>query len=209
VYRGLEFISTPANKRQKRRAGAPSLPAWARHVQPRMRAALAARCGLAAVTLTVEGGRWDVAAWSVAAGSRVFRRMRWDRGVPSGDSGVCAEGAACRLCAVGERWCEMGSVCSRRELRCVNSRLPACLFQEWRIRKVDVRDNMSNVSEERSTRQQDIKKGLQFIEYGFAVLLLCPYTCVYQRWVALGRSSAYSGSGGGRRACRVPLQNIC
>lgn len=29
---------------------------------------------------------------------------------------------------------------------------------------MDVQDNMSNVSEERSTRQQDIKKGLQFIE---------------------------------------------
>ncbi|XP_042683605.1 zinc finger CCCH domain-containing protein 7A isoform X5 [Centrocercus urophasianus] len=32
------------------------------------------------------------------------------------------------------------------------------------IRNVDVQDNMSNASEERSTRQQDIKKGLQFIE---------------------------------------------
>ncbi|OPJ79424.1 hypothetical protein AV530_009517 [Patagioenas fasciata monilis] len=36
--------------------------------------------------------------------------------------------------------------------------------QEWRIRKVNVQDNMSNVSEERSARQQNIKKGLQFIE---------------------------------------------
>ncbi|KAJ7408390.1 hypothetical protein BTVI_59678 [Pitangus sulphuratus] len=40
----------------------------------------------------------------------------------------------------------------------------AAVAQEWHIRKVDVQDNMSNVSEERSTRQQDIKKGLQFIE---------------------------------------------
>lgn len=45
---------------------------------------------------------------------------------------------------------------------------------------MDVQDNMSNVSEERSTRQQDIKKGLQFIEYDFVVfILVCSLTCVY------------------------------
>lgn len=38
---------------------------------------------------------------------------------------------------------------------------------------------MSNVSEERSTRQQDIKKGLQFIEYGFVGLFLYACVCVY------------------------------
>ncbi|XP_010718004.1 zinc finger CCCH domain-containing protein 7A-like [Meleagris gallopavo] len=42
--------------------------------------------------------------------------------------------------------------------------MSAFLFEEVCIRNVDVQDNMSNVSEERSTRQQDIKKGLQFIE---------------------------------------------
>lgn len=53
---------------------------------------------------------------------------------------------------------------------------------------MDVQDNMSNVSEERSTRQQDIKKGLQFIEYVFVVLFLYAYTCIHMRWIALGKS---------------------
>lgn len=53
---------------------------------------------------------------------------------------------------------------------------------------MDVQDNMSNVSEERSTRQQDIKKGLQFIEYDFVVLFFYAYTCIYMRWIALGKS---------------------
>lgn len=46
------------------------------------------------------------------------------------------------------------------------------LFEEWHIQELDGQDNMSNVSEERSTRQQDIKKGLQFIEYAFCGLIL-------------------------------------
>lgn len=72
-----------------------------------------------------------------------------------------------------------------------NSHLSLFLFEEWHIRKVDVQDNMSNVSEERSTRQQDIKKGLQFIEYDFVVfILVCSFTCVciFLRWMALGRA---------------------
>lgn len=65
------------------------------------------------------------------------------------------------------------------EMYC-NSHLSLFLFEEWHIRKLDVQDNMSNVSEERSTRQQDIKKGLQFIEYDFVVfILVCSFICVY------------------------------
>lgn len=61
-----------------------------------------------------------------------------------------------------------------------NSHLSLFLFEEWHIWKVDVQDNMSNVSEERSSRQQDIKKGLQFIEYDFVVFILaCSFTCLY------------------------------
>lgn len=70
----------------------------------------------------------------------------------------------------------------------INSHLSFFFFEEWHIRKVDVQDNMSNVSEERSTRQQDIKKGLQFIEYDFVILCLYAYTRLYMRWIALGKS---------------------
>lgn len=64
---------------------------------------------------------------------------------------------------------------------------------------MDVQDNMSNVSEERSARQQNIKKGLQFIEYDFVVLFLYASTCMYMRWRALGKpwDRAPAEEGGG------------
>lgn len=71
--------------------------------------------------------------------------------------------------------------CGHRLLRpALLTALSAFLFEEVCIRNVDVQDNMSNASEERSTRQQDIKKGLQFIEYG-ATFFYCGCTCLWVR----------------------------
>lgn len=90
--------------------------------------------------------------------------------------GLCILAVLRRRGAAGVRltccFCEIGSLGPTCQLLRANSHFSSFLFEELHIQKVDVQDNMSNVSEERSTRQQDIKKGLQFIEYGSVFLFL-------------------------------------
>lgn len=90
--------------------------------------------------------------------------------------GLCILGVLCRHGAASARstccCCKIGSWGPTCQLLRANSHFSSFLFEELHIQKVDVQDNMSNVSEERSTRQQDIKKGLQFIEYGSVFLFL-------------------------------------